>query len=261
MQEKRGRPVALVTGASRGVGKGVATALAEADYRVYGTGRTVLDADLPRAVRRLRCDHTDDEQVREAFHRIEREAGRLDVLVNSAWGGYERMVEDSAFTWPLPFWEQPAWRWDAMMRAGVRAAFVASQRAARLMIPAGQGLIVHLSYWAARKHLGNALYGMAKAATDKMAADMGHELAGRGVVALSLYPGLVRTEAVVASGALDLENSESPRFIGRAIAALAADAEVGRWNGEVVVAAELAREYGFTDVDGTRPRPLTLEKA
>lgn len=120
---------------------------------------------------------------------------------------------------------------------------------------------MHLSYWAAQKHVGNALYGIAKAATDKMAADMGHELREHGVVAVSLYPGLVRTEAVLASGAFDLEHSESPEFSGRAVAALWEDPEIGRWNGQIVVTAELAREYGFVDVDGRQPRPLTLDEA
>jgi NAD(P)-dependent dehydrogenase (short-subunit alcohol dehydrogenase family) len=178
--------------------------------------------------------------------------------VNVAWGGYERMVEDGRFTFGAPFWEQPAWRWDAMMTAGVRAAFVASQHAARLMVPARRGLIVHVSFWAARKHIANTLYGVSKAATDKMAADMAHELRPHGVTVVSLYPGLVRTEAVLAAGVFDLGNSESPEFIGRAVAALAGDPDVLRRSGSVVVAAALAEEYGFTDVDGRRPRPLTL---
>ena len=102
------------------------------------------------------------------------------------------------------------------------------------------------------------IYGVAKAATDKIAADMAHELAPHGVTVVSLYPGLVRTEAVVAAGVFDLRNSESPEFIGRAVVALATDANCLRWNGQVVVAAALAREYGFTDIDGAQPRPLTL---
>ncbi|MGD2070556.1 MAG: SDR family NAD(P)-dependent oxidoreductase, partial [Gemmatimonadota bacterium] len=105
------------------------------------------------------------------------------------------------------------------------------------------------------------LYGVSKAATDKMAADMAHELRDRGVAVVSLYPGLVRTEAVLAADAFDLSNSESPEFIGRAVAALADDPEVMRHSGRVVVAARLAGEYGFTDVDGSAPRPLTLEEA
>jgi NAD(P)-dependent dehydrogenase (short-subunit alcohol dehydrogenase family) len=252
--------VALVTGASRGVGRGIAIALAAAGARVYGTGRTIADADLPAAVERLPCDHTDDAAVERVFARIGEEAGRLDVLANSAWGGYERMVEDGRFTWPLPFWEQPRWRWDAMITAGVRAAYVASQLAARMMVPARRGLIVNLSFWAARKHLGNVVYGVAKAATDKLSADCAHELRPHGVAAVSLYPGLVRTEAVLAAGVFDLRNSESPEFVGMAVAALAADPQVLRWSGQALVAAELARHYRFADLDGRQPAPLTLEK-
>ncbi len=111
---------------------------------------------------------------------------------------------------------------------------------------------------AAQKYIGNVLYGVAKAATDKLTADMAHELRRHGVAAVSLYPGLVRTEAVLAAGVFDLSNSESPQFIGRAVAALAGDPEVLRWSGQVVVAAALAREYGFTDLDGRQLRPLTL---
>ncbi len=250
--------VALVTGASRGVGRGVAIGLANAGARVYATGRTVERADLRPPIVPIGCDHTDDNAVAAVFDRIDREAGRLDILVNVAWGGYERMVEDGRFTWPVPFWEQPRWRWDAMMTAGVRAAFVAGQMAAARMVGARRGLIVHISFWAAQKHLGNVLYGVSKAATDKLAADMGHELAPHGVTVVSLYPGLVRTEAVLAAGVFDLSNSESPEFIGRAVAALAADPASSRYNGQVVVAAALAREYGVADVDGAQPRPLTL---
>jgi dehydrogenase/reductase SDR family member 1 len=250
--------VALVTGASRGVGRGVAVGLARAGARVFATGRSIADTDLGSDVTRFTCDHTDDLAVAEVFRRIHETAGRLDILVNVAWGGYERMVEDGRFTFIAPFWEQPTWRWDAMITAGVRAAFVASQHAARMMMRARRGLIVHISSWAAQKHVANTLYGVAKAATDKMAADMAHELRPHGVTVVSLYPGLVRTEAVLAAGVFDLSNSESPEFIGRAVAALAADPDAIRRSGAIVVAAALAEEYGFTDIDGRQPRPLTL---
>ena len=196
--------------------------------------------------------------IARVFERIEAERGRLDVLVNSAWGGYERMVEDGQFTWPARFWQQPLWRWEAMVTVGVRGAFVASQHAARLMGPARQGLIVHLSHWAAQKYIGNVLYGMTKAATDKLAADMAHELKPHGVAVVSMYPGLVRTGAELAAGVFDLSNSESREFIGRAVAALSQDRAALRRTGQVVVAAELAREYGFTDVDDKQPQPLSL---
>jgi NAD(P)-dependent dehydrogenase (short-subunit alcohol dehydrogenase family) len=253
--------VALVTGASRGVGRGVAIALHDAGARVYATGRTVESADLPQGVIRLACDHMNDLETAAAFAKVEADGARLDVLVNSAWAGYERMVEDGRFTWGEPFFAQPAWRWDAMLGAGVRAAFIASGHAARLMLPARRGLIVNVSSWAARKYLGNAIYGVAKAATDRLTAECSHELAQYGICVVSLYPGLVRTEAVLAAGAFDLSNSESPEFSGRAVAALALDPDVMRWTGRVTVAAELAREYGFSDVDGRLPRPLRLEDA
>ena len=250
--------VAIVTGASRGVGRGVATALANGGMRVYATGRTVSDAALPDDVVRVPCDHTDDTAVERLFTQVITECGRLDLLVNSAWGGYERMVEDGRFTWALPFWEQPRWRWDAMITAGVRAAFVASQLAARTMVPARRGLIVNVSHWAAQKRIGSTLYGIAKAATDKLTNDMAIELRPHGVAAVSLYPGLVRTEAVLAAGVFDLSNSESPEFIGRAVGALANDPELLGLTGHVLVAADLAQRYGFTDIDGKAPRPLTI---
>ena len=141
--------VALVTGASRGVGLGVATALAGAGVKVFATGRSIQQANLPAAVTAIACDHTDDAAVEGVFRRIDDEAGRIDVLVNSAWGGYERMMENGRFTWMAPFWEQPAWRWESMLTAGVRGAYVASQQAARRMVPAKRGFIVHISSFAA----------------------------------------------------------------------------------------------------------------
>jgi dehydrogenase/reductase SDR family protein 1 len=250
---------AIVTGASRGVGRGIAIALATEGVRVFASGRNVDAADLPDSVTAVRCDHLDDNQVERLFARALSDSGRLDILVNNAWGGYERMVEGARFTWGDPFWEQPRWRWQAMMDTGVRGAFVASQLAARAMVPAQRGLIVNVSFWAAQKPLGNAIYGIAKAATDKLTCDIAKELAAHRVTAVSLYPGLVRTEAVLAANVFDLSASESPEFSGRAIAALAADPEVARWNGRVVVAAELARIYGFTDIDGRTPPVLSLD--
>src|SRR5262249_4895598 len=150
-------------------------------------------------------------------------------------------------------------RWDAMFSAGVRAHYAAAALAAPMMVARRHGLIVNISFWAAQKHIGNVAYGVAKAATDKMTADMAHELRGHNVAVISLYPGLVRTEKVVEAAAyLDLSNSESPRFIGRAVAALAVDPRLMERSGTVQVAAACAREYAFTDIDGKQPTPLTL---
>lgn len=272
MQQLKGS-VALVTGASRGVGRGVALGLAEAGARVYLSGRTLRegDSELPGSLestaeavselggeaRLIRCDHSRDEEVEALFRRLEQESGRLDVLVNSAWGGYRQME-----TFALPFWEQPRWRWDDMFQSGVRAAYVASALAAASMLRAQSGLIVNLSSWAAQKYLGSVAYGASKAATDKLTSDMAVELRKHGVAVVSLYPGLVRTENVMrAAEHFDLSNSESPQFLGRAVAALALDPKLLDRSGTVLVAAELAREYGFRDIDESQPRPLTLNDA
>ena len=254
--------VALVTGATRGVGKGVALELAERGAVVYATGRSITEQTFAASARIMpaSCDHTHDQEVASVFQRVSKEQGHLDILVNNVWGGYEKMIEDGQFTWALPFWQQPLWRWDAMFAAGVRAAYVASAHAAQIMVARRSGLIVSISFWAAHKHIGNVAYGASKAATDKLTADMAHELRAHNVAVVSLYPGLVRTEKVMAAADfLDLSNSESPQFIGRAIAALATDPNVMERSGRVLVAAALALEYGFTDIDGKQPRPLTLE--
>jgi NAD(P)-dependent dehydrogenase (short-subunit alcohol dehydrogenase family) len=260
MQNLKGK-IALVTGASRGVGKGIALGLIEAGATVYITGRTVEDMTcIAGKGCAIECDHRADEQVESVFRRIHAEQGRLDVLVNNVWGGYENMVEGGEFTFTRRFWQQPLWRWDAMFQAGVRAHYVASHFAAPLMIAERSGLIVNISFWAAQKYLSNTAYGVSKAATDKLTSDMAHELREYDVAVVSLYPGLVRTEKVIEAAAfLDLSNSESPQFTGRAVARLAADPNIMKKTGQVVVAAALAEEYGFTDIDGKSPRPLTLD--
>jgi dehydrogenase/reductase SDR family protein 1 len=238
--------------------------LAAAGFHVFATGRGIETAGLPDSVVRVPCDHVRDEETTAAFARVNADAGRLDVLVNTAWGGYERMIENGRFTWSLPFWEQPGHRWLSMMDAGLRASFVASAHAARVMVPQRSGLIVNIGYWAAQKYLGNTIYGMAKAATDKMTADMAHELRPYHVSVISLYPGLVRTEAVLSAAQedwLDLSNSESPEFLGRVVASLAADSTLIERTGHVLVAATVASELGVSDIDGRQPVPLTLDTA
>jgi NAD(P)-dependent dehydrogenase (short-subunit alcohol dehydrogenase family) len=255
--------VAIVTGASRGIGKGVAFELGAAGATVYATGRTITEETFPAGgkVIPIRCDHTNDSEVDSVFQRIANEQGRLNILVNNVWGGYEQMLENGEFTWMRPFWQQPIWRWDAMFAAGVRAHYVAAALAARTMVAQRSGLIVNISFWAAQKHIGNVAYGVSKAATDKLTTDMAHELRESNVAVVSLYPGLVRTEKVMEAAAfLDLSNSESPQFIGRAVAALAADPNIMEKTGSVVVAATLGQDYGFTDIDGKQPRPLTIDE-
>jgi NAD(P)-dependent dehydrogenase (short-subunit alcohol dehydrogenase family) len=252
-------PIAFVTGASRGVGRGIAIALAEAGFAVFATGRTIETADLPSAITRIRCDHSKDDDTAIAFAAVQ---SSLDLLVNCAWGGYEQMVENGQFTWSVPFWQQPLHRWHSMMDAGVRAAFISSQHAARIMVPRRAGFIVNISFWPAQKYIGNVIYGIAKAATDKLTHDTAHELRPHAISVLSLYPGLVRTEAVMAAaqqGWINLSNSESPEFIGRVIAALARDPHLLERSGKVLVTAQVALELGVTDTDGTAPKPLTLE--
>ncbi len=264
--------IALVTGASRGVGKGIALGLGEAGATVYVTGRTEQEGHaalpLPGTIYQtaeevtalggvgiaVRCDHTDDEQTQTVFDQIAREQnGRLDVLVNNVWGGYAHFNDGTEFWKEAGFWDAPLARWDTMFAAGVRAHYVCSALAAPLMIARRSGLIVTISFHAAQKPNMGVAYGAAKAAADHMAACMAHELRPHNVAAVSLYPGLVRTEAVLkAADHFDLSDSESPQFTGRAVAALAADPEVLAKSGRVFVNADLADEYDFNDVDGKR---------
>ena len=272
--------VAVVTGASRGVGKGIALGLGEGGATVYVTGRTTQEGTdiekLGGTVFRtaeevsavggkgiaVECDHRNDEHVERLFQQVREESGQLDILVNNAWGGYEQMVQDGEFTWPRPFWEQPFWRWDAMFQNGVRAAYVAGALGARMMVEQQSGLIVNISFWAAQKYMGNVAYGAAKAAVDKLSTDMAHEAEKFNIAVISLYPGLVRTEGVLrAAEFFDMSNSESPEFTGRVIAALANDPNRMTRTGKVWVGAGLAQEYGIEDIDGKRPRPVTLQEA
>ena len=251
--------VAVVTGASRGVGRGIALALGEAGATVYLTGRSRIGNTteyLPGTVEEsaeavtarggrgipVHCDHTVDAEVEALFGRIQVESGRLDVLVNNVWGGYEQH-EGQRFV--APFWEQPLRHWEGMFTAGVRAHLVASRLAVPLMLPAGRGLIVHTTAWDRDKYLGNVFYDVAKAAVNRMAYGMARELRPHGIAVVSLAPGFVRTERVeaafAAAGRSLPESLESSEYIGRAIVALASDGNALARSGRTLTVGELAR--------------------
>lgn len=254
--------VALVTGASRSVGKGVALALGSAGWTVYVTARREesLEATAREVTERggrgiaVCCDHRDDEQIAALFARIAAECdGRLDLLVNNVWAAPKGFA---GFT--DPFWKRPISDWDSLIGVGLRAHYVASVHAAPLMVAHGSGLIVNISSFGARGHLHSVLYGMSKAGLDKMAADMAVELAGTGVTTLSLWPGLVNNERMQALGLTEfqgfsLANAETPEFIGRVIVALADDPDLGARSGHTLITAEAALDYGVSDVEGNQP--------
>lgn len=261
--------VAVVTGASRGAGRATALVLGEAGATVYVTGRSVrgtpsgpdregtIDETAEAVQTRggtsipVPCDHTDDADVRSLFERVRLEQGRLDLLVNNAWGGYEqRPDEPEVAFFGVPFWEQPLWRWEGMFTAGVRAHLLASRHAAPLLIgnrAERPGLIVSTIAWAFGAYLGNVLYDTAKAATARMAYGMAEDLRPHQIAALALAPG-------------HLGVTETPEYLGRAIATLAADPAVMARTGTLLTVGELARAYGFTDIDGTQPEPFGLRE-
>lgn len=286
--------VAVVTGASRGAGRGIALELGAAGATVYVTGRTTrTDAtgtyagflahtdltampgtidDTAEEVTRaggtgiaVRCDHADPAQVRALFERVDRERGRLDLLVNNAWGGHEVFTPDG---FEAPFWEQSIDQWDGMFDRGVRNHLLASQCAAPLLVRQRRGLIATTTFSDGGKYLhGNLFYDLAKAAMSRLAFGMAEELRPHGVASIAISPGFMRTELVLAHMRTDeehfrsvpgLANSESPRYVGRAIAALAGDPQVLAKTGQVLVTADLARAYGFTDIDGTQPSAFQI---
>ncbi len=269
--------VAVVTGSSRGAGRGIALVLGGAGATVYVTGRSVqgkTTEGLPGSIEKtaeavtargglgipVRCDHTIDTEVRELFRQVQADQGQLDLLINNVWGGYEQ-YEFERFT--VPFWEQPLHHWHGMFEAGLRAHLVASRFAAPLMLPRHQGLIINTVAWDRDLYLGNLFYDVAKAATIRMAYGMAEELRIHGVAALALAPGFVRTERVMAAHAAQpfpLDRTESPEYIGRAVAFLAADPQVIQKSGQILTVGDLAQEYGFTDIDGRQPPAFKIDE-
>ncbi|MCK9900910.1 short-chain dehydrogenase [Parafrankia colletiae] len=261
--------VAVVTGASRGIGRGIALALADHGATVYVTGRTVVPGShaLPGTVgetaaevdRRgghgvaVQVDHADDGQVAALFEQVEREQGRLDILVNNAFSLPEDLTE------PGSFWEKPLSNWE-MVDVGVRSNFVAAWHAARLMVPQGQGLIVATSGYVGVTYTYGVVFGTCKSAVDRMARDMAIELKPHSVASLSLWQGLTFTERAERNLARDPSMKaqtvtnpligSSPEFPGRVIAALAVDPDVMARSGGTFITAELATEYGIKDIDG-----------
>ncbi|WP_207647893.1 SDR family NAD(P)-dependent oxidoreductase [Alkaliphilus peptidifermentans] len=279
MNSLKGR-VAIVTGASRGVGKGVALGLAEYGATVYITGRTEDGKELPHFLKDTniyktseevtklggvgvphKCDHSKDEEVELLFKRVIEEQGRLDILVNNAWGGGIHAMQEYFFN--TPFWKQPVSLWDDNFTVGVRSNYVASSFAAEIMMKQKCGLIVNISFYGGRRYMNNVTYGVCKAAVDRLSADTAYELKDYGVPVFSLYPGQVSTEGMIEyakyDSNIDLGKMESPQFVGRCVAALANNENAIIDTGKVLITGEVAERYGFTDIDGKQPKSLRSE--
>lgn len=259
--------VAVVTGASRGIGKGIALGLGEAGCTVYVTGRTLRngDSDRPGSVTAtaeevskvgghgiaVACDHRLDSETEAVFRRVQKEQNRLDILVNNA----------TSYTTPFgppedhPYWELPVEIWDEMHTVGLRSHYVASIFAARIMIPQHDGFIVNISSIGATKYTGNVSYGVVKAGVDMLTTGTGQELRPHNIAVVSLWPRLTKTEVVVAHPEAfpDLSNAWSPIFNGRAVVALASDPKIMERTGQAFKVDALAREYNFADIDGRHP--------
>jgi NAD(P)-dependent dehydrogenase (short-subunit alcohol dehydrogenase family) len=269
--------VALVTGGSRGAGRGIAVELAKAGATVYVTGRS-LDQNSPDQPGTLnetislmtatggkgipvQCDHTRDADTEAVIERIRREQGRLDILVNNVWGGNQLPITSE------PFWEQSLQHWDHMFTAGVRAQLATNHFAIPLLREGTGGIIIHTTFWDQDKYIGHLYYDLAKNALIRMAYGLSIELKADGIAVLAVSPGWMRTELVLKAFQTDeehwqeveaLKNTESPYYIGRAVAALCADSDVIEKSGQVLRVGDLAKEYGFTDIDGRSIPPFTI---
>ena len=276
-QSLKGR-IALVAGATRGAGRGIAHELAAAGAKVYCTGRSThgnpatpgrpetIDETAERIIAAggaavaVRVDHNDETQVAALATRLRRDEGRLDILVNDVWGGDE-LIDFKAKFWELDLAVAPK-----LIGQAVFSHLITARHLAPLMIEAGRGLIVEVTDGELPGYRGQLLYDLVKASVNRLAYGMAFDLIGTGVTALAVSPGFLRSEAMLDLFKATEGNwregaklnpsfiwSESPRYIGRAIAALAADPEVGRKAGTALWGSALAREYDFNDVDGSRP--------
>ncbi len=266
--------IVLVTGASRGVGKGTALALGATGAKVYVSGRSrnegqtsalpgTIDATAEEINQRggtgipVACDHTDDQQIKSLIAQVIEQEGRIDILVNNVY-----RVPDDILEWK-PFWERPLEdHWEAMIDLGLRAHYVAAFHAAPHMIKAGTGMIVNISSPGARCYLHSTIYGIGKAGTDKMMHDMGKELREYNVAALALWPGIVKTERLapaIEADALPPEydalkpGMESPEFPGRIIDAIAQQDNYMDYSGCSWWNSELGQKLGVKDIDGAQP--------
>ncbi|MCH9828727.1 MAG: SDR family NAD(P)-dependent oxidoreductase [Gammaproteobacteria bacterium] len=255
--------VVVVTGASRGLGRGIARAFGSLGATVYVTARTT--AALEEVVDEISagggkgiaatCDHGDDAQVKSLFERVGREAGTLDILVNNA-----AAVHQETLVAPGAFWEKPLELVD-MIDIGLRSNYVASYYAAPLMVAARRGLIASISFYGAVSYFYGAAYGAAKSGTDKMMADMAVDLAPHGVSAVSIWPGFILTDFVKSLPSehipedlrVMLPQWEHPEFTGLVIDALYRDPELATLSGQALIGAELGRRYGIRDIDGKQP--------
>lgn len=271
--------VAVVTGATRGGGRGIAVMLGEAGATVYVTGRSVKGnpatdgrsetieetAELVKARGGIgiavRTDHTVEEDVKALFARIGREQdGRLDILVNDVWGG------DPLTEWEKPFWEHSLDNGLLMQRRAVHSHMITSHYGVPMMVARGQGLVIEVTDGTDYRYRGTLYYSLAKVSTIHLAEAMAADLKPRGVTALALTPGFLRSEAVLDHFGVTETNwrdavakdvhfaqSETPYYIGKAVVALASDPNVAAKTGKALMSGDLAEEYGITDVDGSQP--------
>ncbi|MGK5553326.1 SDR family oxidoreductase [Actinomadura kijaniata] len=275
--------IALVAGATRGAGRGIAVALGERGATVYCTGRTTRagrsEMNRPETIEEtaervtaaggegiaVRVDHLDPPQVADLVGRIDADHGRLDVLVNDIWGG------DHLFRFRTPFWELSLEDGLRMMRLALDTHLITAHHALPLLLRRPGGLLVEITDGTAETNAGyrrdcGIFYDLAKWAVIRLGGTFAEEIGPRGATALSLTPGWLRSEAMLEHFGVTEENwrdgtevnphfaiSETPLFVGRAVAALAADPGRARWNGRSLSAGELAPVYGFTDTDGSRP--------